>query len=353
MEVAIIGQKNSGKSLLFSTLTELEYHQFNSEKQVAVAKVPDQRVDNLAKFFMPKSIVHASITFIDFPGVLKEEFYSPKRIAEYKNADAMCYLIPYFGDDSESKDEKVEIEKEIKKFEEESIIADLKSIETRIESLKRTMQKRKVKEDELELRLMIKLQEQLEKGLPIRNLQMNEDEKKIARGFSFLTLKPILYIINISEKRLQEIEKIMEDLKNKITDNYHNISFISCKAEYDLMMMNVEDRVEFLKELNLKQDAKSRILQELFFLLDRINFFTVGHDEVKAWPIKKGTKAKEAAGAIHSDIEKGFIRAEVYHYDDWEKYKSEDELKKAKLIRLEMKDYEVKDGDIIHFRFNK
>ncbi|MFN3410731.1 MAG: DUF933 domain-containing protein [Exilispira sp.] len=352
MEIAIIGRKGCGKTLLFSILTGITYHQFNTEKQVGVAKIPDFRVDNLAKYFKPKSIVHAKVTFIDFPGVSKEEFYSSKRIAEYKNTDALCYIIPYFGSFLEG-DDKVEIDQEIIRFEEESILADLASVETRIESLKRTLQKRKEKEDELELKLMLKLKEELEKGIALRKLELNEDEKKIARGFSFLTLKPILYIINISEDTISKIEQIMDDIGRKIADGFHKISFISCQTEYDLMNMNEEERVVFLKELNLKEEAMPRILQQIFSLLDRICFFTVGEDEVRAWPIKNGTKAKEAAGVIHSDIEKGFIRAEVYHYKDWEKYKTEEELKKEKLLRLEMKDYQVKDGDIIHFRFNR
>ena len=352
MEIAIIGRKNSGKSLLFSILTELEYQQFNSEKKVGVAKIPDTRVDKLAQFYKPKSIVHAKVTFLDFPGVSKEEFYSSKRIAEYKNVDALCYVIPSFDDQIDS-EEKISSEDEIKKFEEESILADLSSIETRIENLKRTMQKRKEKEDEVELKLMIKLKEQLEKGLALRNFELNEDEKKIARGFSFLTLKPILYIINISEDKISSINHMIGKLNKTINDYFHKVSYISCQTEHELMMMSQEERNEFLKELQIEQEAKPRVLYQLFSLLDRICFFTVGEDEVKAWPIKKGTKAKEAAGVIHSDIEKGFIRAEVFHYNDWETYKTEEELKKAKLIRLEMKDYEVKDGDIIHFRFNK
>lgn len=353
MEIAIIGRKDAGKTLLFSILTQIEYHQFSSEKQIGVAKIPDVRVDRLAEYFKPKSIVHAKVTFIDFPGVEKEEFYSAKRIAEYKNADALCYIIPYYINQIDEAEEKVEPTNEIKRFEEESIIADLSSVETRIESLKRTMQKRKEKEDEIELKMMLKLKENLEKGVPIRNIELAEEEKKISKGFSFLTQKPILYILNISEQQIQKIDEIMKGLEMSIFDGFHKISFISCQMEYDLMMMNEEDRREFLNELNLKEDAKTRILQEVFSLLDQICFFTVGPDEVKAWQIKKGTHAKEAAGVIHSDIEKGFIRAEVYHYSDWEKYKSEEELKKQKLIRLEMKDYEVKDGDIIHFRFNK
>ncbi|MCR4421787.1 MAG: DUF933 domain-containing protein [Exilispira sp.] len=353
MEIAIIGRKESGKTLLFSILTQLEYHKFSVENQVGVAKIPDFRVDKLVEYFKPKSIVHAKVTFIDFPGVAKEEFYSAKRIAQYKNCDALCYVIPYFMNQMETNEEKIEPEQEIKKFEEESIIADLSSVETRIESLKRSMQKRKEKEDEIELKMMIKLKENLEKGIPIRSIELNEDEKKISKGFSFLTQKPILYILNISEQQIQKIDSILNDLTTKIADSYHKISFISCQMEYDLMMMNEEERNEFLKELNLKEDAKTRILQQVFSLLDQICFFTVGQDEVKAWQIKKGTCAKEAAGTIHSDIEKGFIRAEVYHYSDWEKHRSEEELKREKLLRLEMKDYEVKDGDIIHFRFNK
>lgn len=353
MEIAIIGKKGSGKSLLFSILTQMEYKQFSNEKQIGVAKIPDYRVDKLAEYFKPKSIVHAKITFMDFPGVEKDEFYSPKRIAEYKNSDALCYIIPCFSEEI-SKAEQIEaIVNEIKKFEEESLFADLSSVETRIESLKKTMQKRKEKEDEIELKFMLKLKENLEKGNPIKSIELNEEEKKISKGFSFLTLKPILYILNISEKQIAFIDEILKDVKSRIIDSFHKISFICCQMEYDLTMMSEEERKEFLAELKLSEDAKTRILHEIYSLLDQICFFTVGQDEVKAWQIKKGTKAKEAAGVIHSDIEKGFIRAEVYHYNDWEIYKTEDELKKAKLFRLEMKDYEVKDGDIIHFRFNK
>lgn len=353
MEISIIGRKNAGKTLLFSILTQLEYKQFISEKQVGVAKIPDNRVDKLSEYFKPKSIVHAKVNFIDFPGVAKDEFYSAKRVAEYKTCDALCYVIPLFMNEDKNGDEVVEPEQEIKKFEEESLIADLSSVETRIDSLKKTMQKRKEKEDELELKLMLKIKENLEKNIPIRMIELSEDEKRIARGFSFLTLKPILYILNISEKQIGSINEIIENLRSKISDSFHKISFICCQTEYDLVMMSEDERNEFLKELNLKEDARTRVLQELYSLLDRICFFTVGPDEVKAWQIKKGTKAKEAAGVIHSDIEKGFIRAEVYHFNDWLKYKTEEELKKEKLFRLEMKDYEVKDGDIVHFRFNK
>ena len=352
MEITIIGRKSSGKTRLFSILTGLEYRQFANEKQIGVAFVPDERVDKLSEYYKPKKTINAKVTFIDLPGVDKDEFYSSKRVAEYKNSDALIYLIPYFsGYTTES---SLSIEDEIKRFEDESIISDLASVETRVASLTRTMQKRKEKEDEIEMNLMQKLMTQFEAGKALRFLEFSEDEEIKLKGFSFLTLKPILFVVNIDDEKINVINGIIKNLKDKFQANhFYNFSFISCDTEYDLMNMDKTERDEFLKELNLQEDGRTRVLKDAFSLLDKICFFTVGEDEVRAWPIKRGTKAKEAAGQVHTDIEKGFIRAEVFNYNDWDLYKSEEKIKEMKLFRLEMKDYVVKDGDIMHFRFNK
>lgn len=353
MEIALIGKKYTGKTTIFNLLTNMNADHYSQEIHEGMAEVPDERIDTLFEIYKPAKKVYAKFKIIDMPGVSKDKFFSSNYMANFKNSDALIYVIRTFKNEEVPYEGNIDPLSEIKQFEEETIISDLAIAENRIKKLKIILKKRKDKNDEIEFKILEKIKNQLENNRPIRELELKEDEKKVIRGFTFLSQKPILYILNIDENEIPLQDKVIEkyDL-NKIIDSDHKISFICAKIEKELDEMDEDEKKEFINEYGIKIEAKKRILKEAFSLLELICFLTTGKDEVRAWPIKNGTKAKEAAGAIHSDIERGFIKAEVFHYNDFIKYKSEHKLKELNLIKLEGKEYIVKDGDIINFRFN-
>lgn len=353
MEIAIIGKKYTGKTTIFNLLTGMNVDHYSKENHEGMAEVPDERIDKLFDIYQPAKKVYAKFKVIDMPGVSKDKFYSSSYMSGFKNTDALIYVIRTFNNEEVPFDEKIDPINEIKQFEEEIIISDLAITEARLEKLTNKMKKRKDKNDEDEFKLLEKIKTHLDNMKPIREMELHEDEKKIIRGFTFLSQKPILYILNIDENEISLQEKIIDKYSlSQIIDPFHKVSFICAKVEKELDDLDNEEKIDFMNDYGIKIEAKKRILKEAFSLLNLICFLTAGKDEVRAWPIKKGTKAKQAAGTIHSDIERGFIKAEVFHYNDLIKHNNEHKLKELNLIRLEGKEYIVKDGDIINFRFN-
>lgn len=353
MEVAIIGKKYSGKTTLFNILTGQNIDSFSTTINEGICFVKDERIDFLAKIYEPKKKTYAQFKVIDMPGVDKDKFYSSSNLSNFKISDALVYVIRTFNNPEFEVDYKIEPEKEITQFESESILNDLAQIENRLQKLEIQMKKRKSPEDENELKLLLKLKESLEKEIPLRKLNLNQDELKIIKGFTFLSLKKIIFILNIDETEIELKEKIFEKYNLTKCKDKFTIIPVCCKIEKELLSLEENEKEEFMKLYKLDNPAKELIIKETFKLLDLICFLTYGKDEVKAWPIKNGTTAKIAAGTIHSDIERGFIKAEVIHFNDFfNENGNMSKIKEKNLLKMEGKEYIVKDGDMITFKFN-
>jgi len=352
MEVSIIGKKYSGKTTLFDILTGLETDPFSIDIHEGMCEVPDERIEKLSGIFEPKKKIYAQFKMIDMPGVSKENFYSSNYLNKFKNSDALIYLLRTFENPQTPVDYPINPVAEIEQFEQEAIISELVITENRLEKLEAQMKKRKDKNDELEFKTLTKIKKYLEELVPLRSSGLTDDEKKIVRGFTFLSLKPVLFLLNCDEQEMELQDKIFEKYSLSMDDPNKKIMSICCKIEKEIQKLQDNEKAEYMSMYDLEVPGKNKVLSKTFELLDLICFLTYGKDEVRAWPIKKGLHAKLAAGTIHSDIEKGFIRAEIFAYTDFEKYGTISKLKENNLVRLEGKEYIMKDGDMVNFRFN-
>ena len=338
MKVGLIGLRGSGKTTLFNMLTGLDARAGSQDVHLGVIKVPDERIDRLADIFKPRKVTYAEIQFADFPPQSKENQKAGATIlSQMREVEAMALVLGSFEAAS----------KPLKALDElltEMVLADLGVVENRLARLK------KEKGKEGEGRVLQRCQEALEQGASLRALSLTPDEESLLSGFAFLSRKPLLAIFNVSD------EQAGKDLPAEYTDELSQRGIdgiaVAGKLEMEIAQLAEADREPFLKEAGLKEIARERFIRASYRLLDLISFFTTGEDEVNAWTVKRGTPARKAAGKIHSDIERGFIRAEVVGYDDFIALGSEAKCKEAGKLRLEGKDYEVRDGDIIHFRFN-
>jgi ribosome-binding ATPase YchF (GTP1/OBG family) len=329
MQIAIIGPQYSGKTTVFRALTGQAVPSEGVELHIATVSVEDERLDFLKDTFKPKKLTHAMLDFIDTP-----RGKDPLSIG--RDADAFLGVIPLFGEFSDP----------IAAFEElkqEMFLRDLEICDSRIEKI----MKAKSPEDERELTLLQNCKEALDKEMPIRKLEFAELDEKIIRGFQFLTLKPIVIVINISEKKRDDpkISFFKEHIKDEL------VLTIMGKLESELWELPEADISDYMKELQISERAYTRVTKAIYKAADLITFFTVRGDETRAWQINRGTNAVHAAGKVHTDMEKGFIKAEVIGFDDFKTIGSLAEAKRVGKFRLEGKDYVVNDGDIIEFKF--
>jgi ribosome-binding ATPase len=339
MRVALVGAPYSGKTLIFETLTGLEIGK--KEENIGSIKVPDERIEYLNNLYKPKKKVLAEIIISDFNVQDdKKSIINPKVKNLVQKADILIFILRNFN--SELSDTPVDPVTEYKKLKDEIIISDCLVIEKRVEK------EEKERKNLPEIPIIKKLNKIIENSKFPSDNDFFTEELKMISNYSFLSLKKFIVAVNQEEGN----NEIPQELK-KILDE-DNISYfpISAVLENELNKIPHEEQASFLKEYGLQESASNRFVKHIFKKLGLISFLTTGEDEVRAWPIKDGTPASQAAGKIHSDIEKGFIRAEVISYDEFIKYNSEAECKKAGKFRLEGRDYIVKDGDIISFRFN-
>ncbi|MGH7844274.1 MAG: redox-regulated ATPase YchF, partial [Candidatus Binatia bacterium] len=343
MKVGLIGLRGSGKTTVFNMLTGLEVKvgEFRGDKDevhLGVIKVPDLRVDRLAAIFKPKKTTYAEIQFADFPPQAKE---SPTTgatlLSQMREVEAIALVLKGFESDSKPL-------KDLDELLTEMVLADLAVVENRLNRLK------KEKGKEGEGRILQRCQETLEKGTSLRPLSFTPDEENLLSGFGFLSRKPALALFNVNDE--QAGKDLPAEYAHEIEERGIEGFAVAGKLEMEIAQLNEADREAFLQEAGLKETARARFIRACYHLLDLISFFTTGEDEVKAWTIRRGTPARKAAGKIHSDIERGFIRAEVVTYEDFITLGSEVKCKEAGKLRLEGKDYTVQDGDIIHYRFN-
>ena len=345
MKIGLIGQRGSGKTTIFNMLTGLEVQVGGytggdkAEVHLGVIKVPDERIDRLSQIFQPKKTTYAEIRFTDFPASQgKDNLKSGSELlSQMREVEAIALVLRDF-------DPQVDPLKELDDLLGEMIFADLVVVENRLGKLK------KEKGREQELPLLERCQKALEKEESLRSLSLTPDEENLISGFGFLSRKPLLALFNISDERAGK--PLLPAYEDELRRRGIQGLALAGKVEMEIAQLNEADREAFLKEIGIQETARARFIRVSYRLLELISFFTTGKDEVRAWTIKKGTTAKKAAGKIHSDIERGFIRAEVVTYEDFIALGSEAKCREAGKLRLEGKDYVAEDGDIIHFRFN-
>lgn len=354
MQLGIIGLPQVGKTTIFELLTEskIKDHQVQGKAHSAMARIPDERIDFLSRAYKPKKTTYAQLEVIDVPGLVPGSDKASSNFLEaVRRADALLHVVRAFSNDQvASLMDDINPMKEIEAVHYELILADLDLVEKRIDRINSNKKKHQMIE---ELQLFEKLKSQLENEMPISLDELDDQAREILQSYQFLTSKPLFICVNLSEDKIespdyQDRERLFEHA-DKLSIP---VAEISADIEREISLLQGEDRDMFMEELNIKEPGMVKIARNMYQLLGLISFFTVGEDEVKAWTIEAGTVARKAAGKIHSDIERGFIRAEVFAFDDYKEWGGVPVLKEKGLVRLEGKEYLVKDGDIIHFRFN-
>ncbi len=358
MKTGIIGLPQVGKTSLFKILTKADIssrsHGNPREAHIGVATVPDDRLDRLAKQCNPRKLVHAQVEFADVAAIGQEALKESAYLASLRGVDALIHVVRAFEDDSIPHVGPIDPLRDIKNVEFDLMVSDLEQVETRLERMKKDLLKRKTPELEKENELLHRAKAHLETERPLREMEMTKEEKKIVRGFMFLSEKPILYVLNITESTTLGSDLEAAVAKFKVDEFLGRLNTgataICGKVEAELADMSDEDAAEFLGSYGLVESGLTRLIRKSYELLGLISFFTVGEDECRAWTIEKNTRAASAAGAIHSDLEKHFIRAETIHWDVLLELGSEAAARAAGKLRLEGKEYIVQDGDILHIR---
>lgn len=361
MKIAITGLANSGKTTVFNALTGLHvettiYTTTGGEPNLGTVKVPDPRIETLVGIFKPKKISPSTVQYVDFMGLTKGDMKQNRSVFEFvKDSDALVLVVRAFEDPSIVHPlDRIDPVGDVATMETELLFGDMELVERRLEGMELQAKKGK-KPNEDEKKVLLKCKEALDAERPLREVEFTEDEDKAIRHLQFMTSKPETVVLNIGEQdlnspRAKEIEDAVKAYyagKTKVT-----VLSMCGKAEMDISELPPEDAKAFLDDLGITEPALHRLINVSYATVGLISFFTVGEDEVKAWAIKKGTDALHAAGKIHSDIQRGFIRAEVVSCEDFLRLGGMAEARDKGLLRLEGKTYEVRDGDIINFRFN-
>ena len=346
MKIGLVGFPGSGKSTVFNALTGLSaetgYGAARGKTNLGVVKVPDARVDALGGLYQPKKKTYAEITFSDVAGGGTGRGLDRTVLSAMREVDALCQVVRAFTDPSA--ETAADPLQEVRDLDAEMVLADLELVEKRLERLKK--EKGKPREEAA----LLQLKAALDAEKPLRELELPDEDWAIFSGYRFLTHKPLLLVMNVDEAQ------VATPPPAAIADHARarglGLVVLSAKVEQDIAQMSGDEQREFITALGLTEPARDRFVHGAFALLNLISFLTAGPDECRAWPIKQGTSAQRAAGKIHSDIERGFIRAEVIRVEDLLALKSEAKCREAGKLRLEGKEYIVQDGDVINFRFN-
>ncbi|HXI80029.1 MAG TPA: redox-regulated ATPase YchF [Verrucomicrobiae bacterium] len=367
MQIAIVGLAGSGKTTVFNTLTRghAETGGFGGmELHVGVVKVPDQRLDRLAAIFKPKKIVQADVTYVDLPappasteGHVGTEDLPAEHLARLRDSDALLHVVRAFEDPSNPHPEgSVDPARDLERLDVEFILADLALVERRLERLKTTGRHGTPAERESNEReevVLARLDAALQAGSPIRDVPLEPDEEKAIRGFRFLTQKPVLVLLNVGEGDLGGAPARVAAIAAAYDHRNALIDALSAKIEMELGELEPDEAAVFMEELGIAESGLDRVIALSYRLLGLISFLTAGPDEVRAWPIRDGSSAVDAAGAIHTDLARGFIRAETVGYDDLLVLGSLAEAKKQGKLRSEGKTYRVRDGDVVEILFSR
>lgn len=364
MKLAIIGLSNSGKTTVFNALTgqnieTTAYPTVSGEPNVGVVKVPDPRVNRLAEIYKPKKVTYASVEYIDYMGLTKGDVEQNRKVFDLiKDVDAIVHTVRAFEDESVSHPlNEVNPLRDVGTVELELVFGDLEFVEKRLQRMEEGARRGK-KPPEAEKKLLLKCRETLEKEIPLRNIYFDEEEQKIMRPLQFLSTKPEVVVLNVGEKDLNKADttNLQRDVEAFFSGDgaarTTRVVTLCGKIEMEIAQLPPDEARAFLDDLGIQEPALHKLIHVSYDLLGLISFLTVGEDEVRAWTITRGTNAQKAAGKIHSDIERGFIRAETVHYEDFISSGSMAAARERGLLHLEGKTYEVRDGDIINFRFN-
>jgi GTP-binding protein YchF len=367
MQIAIVGLAGSGKTTVFNTLTRGHAQTGGyggMELHVGTVKVPDERLEKLAEIFKPKKIVQADVTYFDLPappasleGRVGTEELPADQLARLREADALLHVVRAFEDPAvPHPDGSVDAWRDLERLDLEFVMADLSVMEKRLDRLKTsghhgTPAERDANDREMEL--LARLHEGLVEGRPLRDADISVEEEKTIRGFRFLTQKPVLVLLNVGERDMAREAEFIAGIAGRYQHRKTIVDALSAQIEMELGELDPDEAGVFMDELGLRESSLDRVIKLSYRLLGLISFLTAGPDEVRAWPIPAGSSAVDAAGAIHTDLARGFIRAEVVPYEDLLALRTTAEARKHGKLRSEGKTYSVKDGDVVEILFSK
>ncbi len=363
LTAGIVGLPNVGKSTLFNAITNSQvlaenYPFATIQPNVGVVEVPDARMEEIVKLFHPKRTIYTTFEFTDIAGLVKGaskgEGLGNQFLANIRQTDAIVHVVRCFDDANiEHVEGSVDPVRDIEVINLELCIADLDTVTNRIGRVEKKA-KTKDKDAMREYDILMKCKKALEQGTPVRMLETDDNERMLIKGYGLLTAKPVIYVANMSDEGIADPESVSyyQAVKEYAEKENSECIAICAKMEEELSGLDKEEKRAFLDDLGIQESGLDQIIQAAYHLLGLRTFFTVGEPECRAWTFKKGMKAPQCAGVIHTDFEKGFIRAEIYSYEDLMEYKTEQSLKEHGKIRLEGKEYLMKDGDIVFFRFN-
>ncbi len=364
LKCGIVGLPNVGKSTLFNCLSNAKAQSANFpfctiEPNVGMITVPDVRLNKLVEMCNPRSVVPATVEIVDIAGLVKGaskgEGLGNKFLANIRETDAILHVLRCFDDDNITHvDGSVDPVRDMEIINYELQLKDLETVDARLAKTLKAAQSGGDKTARLQADVLQAYKEALEAGKPARSVQFeSKDEQRFARDLFLLTNKPVLYVCNVDDASAVDGNKYVEMVREALKGDNSGIMIVAAATESEIAELETpEERTEFLQEIGLEESGVSRLIRAAYSLLDLQTYFTAGPDEVRAWTFLRGTKAPQAAGIIHTDFEKGFIRAEVIKYDDFVSLGSENAVKEAGKMSVEGKEYVVQDGDIMHFRFN-
>jgi hypothetical protein len=358
MKTGIIGLPQVGKTSLFKILTKAKVDEHGRanprEAHIGVARVPDERLEKLSALYSPKKTTFAAVEFVDVAAIGKEALKETAFLTNLRNVDALIHVLRVFEDDAIPHDGPIDPLRDAKNVDFDLMLSDLGQVEKRMERVEKDMKKGRTGELEREQALLVRSKECLEKETPLRELEMTAEEKKLIRGFMFLSQKPILYVLNVSESSTLGVDLESAVSRHKLDALAHrpNASAMAIcgKVEAELAEMDDAEAADFLESYGLHESGLVRLIRKSYELLGLISFFTAGEDECRAWTVTVGSKAPQAAGVIHTDLEHHFIRAETIRWDNLLEAGSEAAARAKGTLRLEGKEYVVQDGDVLHIR---